>query len=93
MRPPTPRLRINSEDFIDNDNNHGPPGDSSSDTQFLSLHSQNLSNNITYSTNNTTSSTSTSSSSANTNSAIISSYDGKIADLVADSDIQDISVL
>lgn len=27
MRPPTPRLRINSEDFIDNDNAAGSPSD------------------------------------------------------------------
>lgn len=90
MRPPTPRLRINSEDFIDNDN--GPPGSSetTSDTQFLSLHAQ--ISNLTYSTNNTHDITTV--AAANTNQqAIISSYDEKIAVLVADSDIQDISVL
>lgn len=90
MRPPTPRLRINSEDFIDNDHN-GPPGSSetTSDTQFLSLHSQ--ISNLTYSTNNTHDTTSSTNTSQQ--QAIISSYDEKIAVLVADSDIQDISVL
>lgn len=90
MRPPTPRLRINSEDFIDNDN--GPP--CSSDTQFLSLHSQN--SNLTYSTNNTrdnNTSTNAATSAYTDSQAIISSYDEKIAVLVADSDIQEISVL
>lgn len=91
MRPPTPRLRINSEDFIDNDN--GPPGSSeNSDTQFLSLHSQ--ISNLTYSTNNTRDTSTNVSTTTYTNQqAIISSYDEKIAVLVADSDIQDISVL
>lgn len=89
MRPPTPRLRINSEDYLDNDN--GPPG--SSDTQLF-LHSQN--SNLTYSTNNTSheeASTNTMTSTTNNQKTIISSYDEKIAVLVADSDIQDISVL
>lgn len=85
MRPPTPRLRINSEDFFDNEN--GPPSKQNelfSQKQHHQQHQQQNSN--ASSVNNTNTNTANFSNTAN-------NYNENIAILVADSDVLDISVL
>lgn len=107
MRPPTPRLRINSEDFIDNDNAAGSPSELypfSTNASSLSINnsggvrtainnnSQTYQSSVTNKpTNNTTNSYQTQSSNPFHNANV--TVDDTIAMLVADSDPQDISVL
>lgn len=99
MRPPTPRLRINSEDFLDNNNDNsqvtGPPFDSfltisnhTQQQQQQALHSQTTNNHTT-----TTATTPLQQQQEHTNALNNFYFEDTLAALAAETDLQDISVL